>query len=174
MRTTCRWQTGRTGAGKTLNVLVRKHVIAIGSRRANSPSRPSIARRCVQNEAGYTCAVDSGAGCRMLAAEGESIYGHSADRSGLGDANVRFRPKGDTRRLATDTKLTFLTLRRFSEHNCSLGEAESALARLIYMLSFRVVLSLFTGKGVVCPCTMPCELRLILGEPRAPPRARTS
>lgn len=52
-----------------------KHVEAIGSRRANSPSWPSI-ESVPKSEAEYTCAVGTGAKAKEACNEEESIYGH--------------------------------------------------------------------------------------------------
>lgn len=55
---------------------VLEPVLAIGSRRANSPSWPCI-ETMLKLEAEYTCAVGTGAKAKEACNEGESIYGQS-------------------------------------------------------------------------------------------------
>ena len=54
--------------------MCEKHVEAIGSPRANSPSWPCI-EAMPKSEAEYTCAVGTGAKAKGACNEGESIYG---------------------------------------------------------------------------------------------------
>lgn len=56
--------------------MCEKHVEAIGSPRANSPSWPCI-EAMPKSEAEYTCAVGTGAKEKGACNEGESIYGPS-------------------------------------------------------------------------------------------------
>lgn len=67
--------------------MCEKHVEAIGSPRANSPSWPRI-DAMPKSEAEYTCAVGTGAKAKGACNEGESIYGHnkrSGRETGVGD-----------------------------------------------------------------------------------------
>lgn len=104
-----------------------KHVEAIGSRRANSPSWPCI-ESMPKSEAEYTCAVGTGAKAKEACNEEESIYGRLRSENARPEANnhsrcplearpsfVR-RPGKAFQRLATGGDVDVRGLRAHSSH----------------------------------------------------------